>query len=403
MKRKGAAGIQPRRPASTVRRVPAGPSPASVHRVSGIAVEGPPPRRRGLPIVDPPPGPRLSPGLGRTEVEAASPTAWADAQGRRLSYLRLSVTDRCDLRCRYCMPAAGVAASPRAELLSFEEIERLVHLFVRLGIRTVRLTGGEPLLRRDLDDLIRRIQSAGVEDLAMTTNATALAHRAMTLAKAGLRRLTVSIDSLDPARFRQLSRGGELRRVLAGIEAAKHAGFEEIKTNTVVIRGANEDALPEVVQWAWDNGLTPRFIELMPLGEGAKLGAGAVVTLAEMLGRLAPLLRVEQARAYASGRGPAGYLEARDGSGRRVGFIGAMTDNFCSRCNRVRVTARGEIRACLAAPDGLSLRDLMRRGADDEAILHRISASTGAKRSGHGFDVDGVNRHQAIHMSRVGG
>jgi cyclic pyranopterin phosphate synthase len=129
----------------------------------------------------------------------------------------------------------------------------------------------------------------------------------------------------------------------------------------------------------------------------------AVVTIAEMLGRLAPLLRVEQARAYPEGRGPAGYLEARDGSGRRVGFIGAMTDNFCRRCNRVRVTARGEIRACLAAPDGLSLRDLMRGGADDEALLHRISASTGTKRSGHGFDVAGVDRHQAVQMSRIGG
>lgn len=328
----------------------------------------------------------------------------ADRHGRRLQYLRLSVTDRCDLTCRYCMPPEGVPASPRHEFLSFEEIVRVIRIFRHLGVRTVRLTGGEPLVRKGIERLVDMIRNqAGIEDIAMTSNASALGKKAKSLAEAGLRRLNISLDSLNPDRFRHMTRGGELARVLEGVDAALEAGFEEVKTNAVVVRGHNDQDLPELVEWAWSKGITPRFIELMPLGEGAKLGRDAVVSVAEMKASLSHLVLPESDPAYRTDRGPAGYLLAKDGSGHKVGFIGAVTDNFCHRCNRVRVTARGEIRACLASPSGFSLRDAFRAGHSDEQVLGLVEESLFGKREGHEFYVDGVDRHHAVDMSRIGG
>lgn len=325
-----------------------------------------------------------------------------DRHGRQLRYLRLSVTDRCDLRCRYCMPAHGIDASARSELLSFEEIVRLVRIFRRLGVRAVRLTGGEPLTRKGFVDLVRRLKDeAGIEDLAMTSNATALAVHAQALARAGLDRLNVSVDSLDPDVFRRLTRGGDLERVLRGIDAAQRAGIRDIKTNTVVVRGFNHRNLGPMVQWAWDRGLVPRFIELMPLGEGARLGRMAVVSVAEMKRSLASMLDLDPTPEHPADRGPASYL--RDRAGRRVGFIGAVTENFCHRCNRVRVTAKGQIKACLASPEGLSVRDLLRQDGDDDRVVERVEQALFDKRSGHGFYVPGSTRHHAVHMSQIGG
>lgn len=338
-----------------------------------------------------------------------------DTHGRALKYLRLSVTDRCDLTCRYCMPPEGVPASPRQEFLSFEEIVRVVRAFMRLGVRTVRLTGGEPLVRKEIERLVAMLRrEAGIEDIAMTTNASALAKKAKALADAGLRRINVSLDSLNPDRFAHMTRGGSLERVLGGIEAALDAGFQEIKTNAVVVRGHNDKDLAALVEWAWDRGVTPRFIELMPLGEGAKLGREAVVSVAEMKATLSDLLEPEASPEYRLDRGPAGYMLARDGSGRKVGFIGAVTDNFCHRCNRVRVTARGEIRACLASPSGFSLRDALRAhdaasGTDsgahlsDDGVVALIEDALFGKKAGHEFYVRGVDRHHAVDMSRIGG
>ncbi|MEL6183686.1 MAG: GTP 3',8-cyclase MoaA [Myxococcota bacterium] len=327
----------------------------------------------------------------------------ADQQGRRLKYLRLSVTDRCDLTCRYCMPPEGVPASPKEEFLSFEEIVRVIHVFQHLGVRTVRLTGGEPLVRKGIEKLVAMIRDAGIEDIAMTSNASALGKKAKPLAQAGLRRLNVSLDSLNPERFAHMTRGGDLSRVLEGIDAALEAGLAEVKTNAVVVRGHNDGDLAELVEWAWSKGVTPRFIELMPLGEGAKLGRGAVVSVAEMKASLSHLLIPENDPEYRTDRGPAGYLMARDGSGRKVGFIGAVTDNFCHRCNRVRVTARGEIRACLASPSGFSLRDALRAGHPNEEVLRLVEDALFGKRAGHEFYVDGVDRHHDVDMSRIGG
>ncbi len=336
--------------------------------------------------------------------QAGYPGWLADKDGRQLRYLRMSVTDRCDLRCQYCMPADGVPASEREDVLSFEEIVRVVRVFSRLGVQTVRLTGGEPLVRRNVADLVRRIRDeAGITDIAMTTNASALKVVAKTLVQAGLTRINVSLDSVDAETFRKMTRGGDLSRVMAGIEAIQDAGINEVKTNSVVIRGHNDHQVGEVVDWAWAHNITPRFIELMPLGEGAKMGRDAVVPVSEIRQNLESRIVPEYDPAYRTDRGPAGYLEARDGSGKTVGLIGAVTDNFCHRCNRVRVTARGEIRACLASPTGLSLRDLIRSGRDDDAITQAVRESLFGKGAGHEFYTPGVDRHHNVHMSRIGG
>jgi GTP 3',8-cyclase len=328
----------------------------------------------------------------------------SDQQGRRLRYLRFSITDRCDLKCTYCMPEEGVPASAREDVLSFEEIVAIVRVFHRIGVRTVRLTGGEPLVRRNVATLVRMLRDeAGIEDLAMTTNATALESIARDLVQAGLRRINVSVDSIDPEVFRTVTRGGDLDRVVRGIAAIQDAGIDECKTNTVVLRGMNDGAsLAEVVEWAWSRAITPRFIELMPLGEGAKLGRDAVVPVAEMKASLEHLLAGDDA-SHRLDRGPAGYVASKYDPKRTVGFIGAVTDNFCHRCNRVRITARGDIRACLASPTGISLRDLIRGGSSEDALLEAVESALFGKGDGHEFYVDGVIRHHAVDMSRIGG
>jgi cyclic pyranopterin phosphate synthase len=313
------------------------------------------------------------------------------------------VTDRCDLRCAYCMPEEGVPASPKDEILTIEELARTAKVFRALGVSTVRLTGGEPLVRKGIDTLIRLIRENGIDDVAMTTNATALAHVAKDLVAAGLDRINVSVDSVDPETFRTMTRGGDLAKVFAGIAAIQDAGIKEIKVNAVVVRGQNDHQLGDLVDWAWSQNIVPRFIELMPLGEGAKLGRDAVVTVAEIKGRLGDRLEVETEASYRLDRGPAGYLSARDGSGHKVGFIGAVSDNFCHRCNRVRVTARGDVRACLASPTGLSLRDAMRAGKSDTEVVALVEAALFGKGVGHEFYVEGVSRHHAVDMSRIGG
>lgn len=339
----------------------------------------------------------------RAREQIPVPGWLSDVQGRRLKYLRLSVTDRCDMRCEYCMPEEGEPASPREEVMTFEELARIVKIFRQMGVETVRLTGGEPLVRKGIAALVRMIGATGIEDIAMTTNASALAPLATALADAGLTRLNVSVDSVDDATFARLTRGGSLERVRAGIAAAQAAGITKIKTNAVVIRGANDHELPDLVRWAWANDLVPRFIELMPLGAAAALGRDAAVPTVEIRDRLADLIDVDADPSYRSDRGPASYLPARDGSGKKVGFIGAVTENFCERCNRVRVTAKGEIRACLASPEGLSLAAHMRAGDSDDTIRDAVIESLFGKGDGHEFYVDGVERHHGVAMSRIGG
>lgn len=329
--------------------------------------------------------------------------ALVDAAGRRYTYLRLSVTDRCDLACIYCMPPGGEDDHAlRPELLSFEEAARLVSVFAELGIRRVRFTGGEPLVRKDVVRLVELVhRSTPVEELVMTTNATRLAELARPLRDAGLHGVNVSIDSLDPVRFREMTRGGDLGRVLAGIHAALDAGLE-VKLNAVALRGVNDQEAGRLVDFAWDLGVTPRFIELMPLGEAAKLPREAFLGVEDIVERLGDRVARGQ-RTSVAGKGPARYLDASDGSGRRVGFITAVTDTFCESCNRVRLTARGDIRACLASRRAVSLRDLLRSGASDAEVAWAVHWSIVGKAAGHSFDHDEITEHENVGMSLVGG
>ncbi|MDB4932593.1 MAG: hypothetical protein JWM10_5077 [Myxococcaceae bacterium] len=293
-------------------------------------------------------------------LRATPPTVTVERASARL--VRVSLTDRCDMACVYCRPAERGAYLPADERLSVEAWESVLRGLRAEGVRRVRITGGEPLLHRDVVEVVRRAAALGLDDLALTTNASRLAALAAPLRAAGLRRVTVSIDSLDPARFAAITRGGELATVLAGVDAALAAGFDEVKTNSVVLRGINDDELPAIVGWAWARGVTPRFIEIMGVGEGGSIWRERLVTRAEMVARLGALLAPGEGDRDAD-RGPAKYLDAADGSGRRVGFITGSSDTYCAGCDRLRVTSEGMVRPCLATNDGVALTEEGKAGA----------------------------------------
>lgn len=365
------------------------------------------------------PRPRL-PVLGESrralsEALPAAPPEWivpreiVDGDGRAIRYLRLSITDRCDMACTYCMPPGGEGEHGlREELLSFEEIARLVRVLAAHGVRRVRLTGGEPLVRRDAVGLVAMIRDAGIDDVWMTTNGSRLAVLAAPLREAGLAGVNVSIDSLDPARFARITRGGSLAGVLAGLEAARAAGLA-IRTNTVVLRSENLAELEAIVRWAWSIGATPRFIELMPIGEGALLPVGERVGADEMRTQLSALGLGSDASEDA-GRGPARYLGREGAPAERVGFITAVSEEFCASCNRVRLTSQGEVRACLASRRAVSLRDLLRAGVGDRELVWALSWALAGKAPGHSFfepgrapRAPGDADHARVGMSLIGG
>lgn len=326
-----------------------------------------------------------------------------DSRDRQYTYLRLSVTDRCDLACIYCMPPSGEEDHAlRRELLTFEEAARLVSVFATAGIRRVRLTGGEPLVRKDIVRLVELIhRRTEVDQLVMTTNATRLSELARPLRDAGLFGVNVSIDTLDPDRFTEVTRGGDLGGVLAGIHAALDVGME-VKLNTVPLRGTNDDELCRLVEFAWSIGATPRFIELMPLGEGAKLPPSMRISADDVITALGDRLHVATATGV-EGHGPARYLSASDGSGNRVGFIMPMSNEFCDTCNRVRVTARGDIRACLASRRAINLRNIMRAGGNDLDLAWAMVWSLSGKDRGHYFLDTDEDEHEHVGMSLIGG
>lgn len=326
----------------------------------------------------------------------------SDARGRLYSYVRLSLTDRCDMACVYCMPPGGeVEHGQRRELLDDAEIARLVGVLARSGVRRVRLTGGEPLIRRGVPELVARIRDAGAREVVLTTNGSLLARHADPLARAGLAGVNVSIDSLDATRFAEITRGGELAAVIDGVDAALEARLV-VKTNTVVLGGVNDDELAAIARWAWSRGATPRFIELMPIGEAAQLARGTFVPASVMRAQLGALLANDHG-ASDDGAGPARYVDAAGGSGRRVGFITAVSDDFCGACNRIRITSHGELRACLADRAAVSLRDAMRAGASDEDLAWSIAWALGAKSEGHAFTNAAAHEHESVGMSLVGG
>ncbi|MEZ4409727.1 MAG: GTP 3',8-cyclase MoaA [Polyangiales bacterium] len=289
---------------------------------------------------------------------------------------RVSLTDRCDMACVYCRPSHRDGYLPADERLDVAQWERLARALVAEGVRRVRITGGEPLLHRDVVDIARRIKSAGVTDLALTTNASRLAALAAPLREAGVDRVTVSLDSLVPETFARVTRGGDLSAVLAGVDAALAAGFTEVKTNTVVLRGENDGELSSIARWAWDRGITPRFIEVMGVGEGARVWREKLVTVREMRRALGELLRDDDGARDAE-RGPARYVAARDGSDRRAGFITGMTDTYCAGCDRLRVTSDGVLRPCLATNDGVSVVDAIEAGGD--AVRERLDEAWAMK------------------------
>ena len=321
-----------------------------------------------------------------------------DSFGRVHRDLRISVTDRCNFRCRYCMPADGLEWLPREELLSFEEIERVARLMVeRYGISSIRLTGGEPTVRARLTTLVRMLAVLPV-DLSMTTNGATLKMVADDLAAAGLRRINVSLDSLRRDRFLELTLRDELTAVLDGIDAAIGAGFDPVKVNVVVMRGVNDDELVEFAGFGRERGVIVRFIEFMPLDADEAWSNNAVVTQSEIvstIGEVFPLVPVARTSA------PATRFRYADGGG-EIGVVASVTRKFCDSCDRVRLTADGQFRNCLFAVDEFDLRGLLRAGATDDEICDLLERAVGAKWAGHGIGTVDFIR-PARSMSQIGG
>ena len=304
------------------------------------------------------------------ETPAGRKVPLHDTLGRPLGSLRISVVDRCDLRCAYCMPEKDYVWLPRQSILSFEEIEEIVHAFTRLGGRKVRLTGGEPLLRKDLVKLVRRLaQNPQVEDLALTTNATQLERWALPLFQAGLQRITISLDSLQPDRFAELTRRDVLDKVLSGIRAAAGTGFQHLKINTVVMRGFNDDELIALIEFGKEVGAEVRFIEYMDVGGATQWAMDKVFSRADILARLQAYYGPLQA-AGPQGAAPAQRFLLPDGT--RLGIIASVTEPFCRTCDRSRITADGMWYPCLYARSGMDLKKLLRTGGSREDLISLI-------------------------------
>ena len=327
-----------------------------------------------------------------------------DPFGRAISYLRVSVTDRCDLRCTYCM-AEDMQFLPRRDVLSFEEIDRIASAFVSRGVRKIRLTGGEPLVRRGIGDLISRLArhlgTGELDELTLTTNGNQLRKHAATLVRAGVRRINVSLDTLSTERFRSITRWGELNRVLDGLDAAKEAGLK-VKINTVALRGQNEDELGEMLRWAHGQGFDITFIETMPMGDTGEDRAERYLPLSVVRTRLSQHLTLTPL-ALRTG-GPARYFRVEE-TGGQVGFITPLTQNFCEGCNRVRLTATGRLYMCLGQEDSADLRAVVRSSDDPRALHAALNASIARKPKGHDFVIESGRRSVATprHMSVTGG
>lgn len=310
-------------------------------------------------------------------------TRLTDSFQRTIEYVRVSVTDRCDLRCQYCLPEGYRDFQEPSEWLDFDEIERVLRAFAALGVRRVRLTGGEPLTRRGLPELAARLAALpGVEDLSLSTNAVQLRRYASALYRAGVRRLNVSLDSLRPDRFAAITGGGHLDKVLDGLMAAKAAGFAPIKLNMVALRGINDDEFEDMVQFCLKHDFTLRLIETMPVGDTGRAATDHYLDLQDVRRRLAK--KFELLPAVMPGGGPARYVRLA-GTELRIGFITPLSQHFCETCNRVRLAADGTLYLCLGQDDKLELRPLLRAGITDEELQHEIRASMARKPERHEF------------------
>jgi cyclic pyranopterin phosphate synthase len=324
-----------------------------------------------------------------------------DRYGRSIEYLRISVTDRCNLRCAYCIPEEGLDWLPREALLRYEEVDRLVGVFVRRGLRKVRLTGGEPTARADVLTLVRLIGARPeIRDFAISTNGLKLERLAVPFAEAGVKRVNVSLDSLDPERFRTITRGGRLDRVLAGLDAAEKAGLAPIKINVVALRGRNDDEVEDFAALTRTRPWHVRFIEMMPLEGNVGSQPNLYLSTRDVLARLRGLGGLEAAQAPAAS-GPARHFRFPGAPG-TLGVISPLSHSFCDQCNRVRLTADGKLRLCLYGDDEIDLRGPLRAGASDDEIAALIERGMSVKPLRHGLEV-GRSASRLIALSQVGG
>lgn len=328
-----------------------------------------------------------------------------DPFGRDISYLRVSVTDRCDFRCTYCM-SEDMSFLPKKDVLSLEELERLCSVFIKLGVKKLRLTGGEPLVRKNIMSLIRalgkRIDSGELEELTLTTNGTQLHKYSKDLFDCGVRRVNVSIDTLDPNKFTEITRWGKLENVLRGIEAADNAGLK-LKLNTVALRGTNDEELPKMVEWAGDKGYDITIIEVMPMGDiGSENRINQYLPLSMVRSNLSKYFTLRDID-YKTG-GPARYVEVIE-TGTKIGFITPLTHNFCESCNRVRLTCTGTLYMCLGQEDAADLKIPLRNSEGDEALTSVIEEAISRKPKGHDFIIDRRQKSSPVprHMSVTGG
>ena len=327
-----------------------------------------------------------------------------DPFGRTITYLRVSVTDRCDFRCTYCM-AEDMTFLPKAELLTLEELDRLCSAFVAKGVRKLRLTGGEPLVRRNVMGLVRslgrHLQTGALDELTPTTNGSQLAKFAGELKDAGIKRINVSLDTLDPARFRDITRWGRIEQVRDGIDAALDAGLK-VKINAVALRGTNEDEIEDLMLWAHGRGMDFTLIETMPMGEVDADRTDQYLPLSLVRTRLAQRFTLEESD-YRTG-GPARYVRVAE-TGGRLGFITPLTHNFCESCNRVRLTCTGTLYMCLGQDDAADLRAPLRASSDDTLLSTAIDEAIARKPKGHDFVIDRRRKAPAVarHMSVTGG
>jgi cyclic pyranopterin phosphate synthase len=346
----------------------------------------------------------MTPVGAGTEANGRPTIPLTDPFLRRITYLRVSVTDRCDFRCVYCM-AEDMTFLPKSDVLSLEELDRLCGAFIRLGVRKLRLTGGEPLVRRNVMSLIRslgrHLATGALDELTLTTNGSQLAKYAAELAEAGMRRINVSVDTLDPAQFAAITRWGKLDRVIAGIEAAEAAGLA-IKINAVALKDVNIDELDRMVAWCGDRGYDLTIIEVMPMGDIGPQRVDQYYPLSMVRARLARRWTLEETD-YRTG-GPARYVRVKE-TGRRLGFITPMTHNFCESCNRVRLTCTGTLFMCLGQEDAADLRAPLRADADDAHLDRAIVDAISRKPKGHDFVIDrrATPKSVARHMSVTGG
>jgi len=332
------------------------------------------------------------------------PAPMVDPFGRAISYLRVSVTDRCDFRCVYCM-AENMSFLPKADLLTLEELDRLCSAFIVKGVRKLRLTGGEPLVRRGIMTLFRSLSrhlaDGALDELTLTTNGSQLPKYAAELADCGIKRINVSLDTLDADKFRAITRWGELDKVLAGIDAAQAAGLR-VKINAVALKGVNEDEIPDLIAWAHGRGMDLTVIEVMPLGDVGEQRLDQYLPLSMVRARLAERFTLEDID-HRTG-GPARYVRVQE-TGGRLGFITPLTHNFCESCNRVRLTCTGTLYMCLGQEDAADLRAPLRASEGNDLVYAAIDDAIARKPKGHDFIIDRRHKRPALarHMSVTGG